>query len=875
MESAQRPQQSHEAQENRRTKQAALIKVRQELQAQERDKRAAERKVKEQAERAEQEAQWAQEAAVTVQRAVSGSTLITCGAGIEFQHIISGFEISRITIRNLPECARPHEVEAIFTQQGIEAGAISVVSIKPTGNRKMEATVLTKNHDAQIITIGLDGIRFRDNILEFEIGENVPLGGMDSSRTQADTLTVSWRPPSITMIAVYLTIEDARMRVAALNNCLFHGRHIRVEMNTSPLNAAALRFFKSESIKIMGIPPHVSQGEVLELSGAITVRPVKSNNYNMQTCIDDLRQYLECLPGACREFNVTMPTATTDIVAKVQFRSWEDAKAAHDCLKQTRLSPNYPPFRLFLPKGLKYSMFIPEQQYRAQKSQWDSLSESGKQSTAFVKITPRSHQSKVYIDVLGDDKKAVGSLKVRVEGLAAGKRLDSDCWNRWFFSLAGRTFITQVMASTHAYVRIDTKIRALRIYGDKQFIDEALEMIKLEVERLEFEEWSICLSRQSVRFFIQKGLSELQGALGKENATLDLTSSPCRLTVRGGEEARLHVGRLCEEAARNPNAVNGNMETDEEDAAKMCPICYDEITHPVHLQCEHTYCRECLHHYLKSAAETKNFPLTCLGNDATCRVPLSIPLIQRFLSLPDFNQLVDVAFLTYLEKNPKDFAYCTTPDCNEVFRCGGEKTVVQCPSCFTTICSACREESHDGMTCDERRIQSNPAEQDRLNEEWASANGVKKCTRCQVLIEKTAGCNHMECKCGAHICWTCMEVFEATTIYDHMRAAHGGIYDNAPGVANQGIVDGVAIQFNDPHILREQEQMLQRLRLARAEQHQAPPRPLPNHDQLQNAIRTLQEREDVMRARREVQQQEEERIRREAERPRPSRCIVM
>lgn len=81
------------------------------------------------------------------------------------------------------------------------------------------------------------------------------------------------------------------------------------------------------------------------------------------------------------------------------------------------------------------------------------------------------------------------------------------------------------------------------------------------------------------------------------------------------------------------------------------------------------------------------------------------------------------------------------------------------------------------MTCAERKLNNDPEEQERLNDELATQSGFKKCPQCTVWIEKTEGCNHMECKCGAHICWVCMGIFDAGSVYQHMNTAHGGIYE--------------------------------------------------------------------------------------------------
>jgi hypothetical protein len=43
-------------------------------------------------------------------------------------------------------------------------------------------------------------------------------------------------------------------------------------------------------------------------------------------------------------------------------------------------------------------------------------------------------------------------------------------------------------------------------------------------------------------------------------------------------------------------------------------------------------------------------------------------------------------------------------------------------------------------------------------------------------IEKTEGCDHMECAaCGTHMCWQCMKTFKSgPEVYGHMSKDHNG-----------------------------------------------------------------------------------------------------
>jgi hypothetical protein len=57
---------------------------------------------------------------VTEQHAIHReSTLLTCGAGLQVQNAIAGFNTWRISIRNNPKDAKRSGVSGLFTQQGM------------------------------------------------------------------------------------------------------------------------------------------------------------------------------------------------------------------------------------------------------------------------------------------------------------------------------------------------------------------------------------------------------------------------------------------------------------------------------------------------------------------------------------------------------------------------------------------------------------------------------------------------------------------------------------------------------------------------------------------------------------------------------------
>ncbi|KDR80944.1 hypothetical protein GALMADRAFT_91633 [Galerina marginata CBS 339.88] len=771
-----RQERARKAEEERKRKEAEKLA---------REKAEAEARVRRQV---QMQAQREREAGAIEQYIVLDSSLVTCCAGLNIRHVVTGFDLCKITIKNLPKDAKRAEIADLFLHQGVESSEFFIFQVKPDASGSvLEAVILANAEHGQTIALGLQGIEFRNRVLSFSVSDNASGNAMDTPTRNSPFLLVSWRAPSETLIATYSSMEEAQEKARKLNQAIWRGRQISAVMNDRPQGVAALRHFVPSSVKIMGLPPGVPvDADLVEFTGTWNLKMLKSISFDLPFSFHTIRQHLTNSPGVRMGTYETLGSgeqASGEAKVKVLFDEWEAAKEAYASIGQIRLGPNSPRFRAWLPpKPLLYTIKITRQQYEAQKKQWDALSEKKPGSDAHVQ--PRiGERGDVFIQVLGQDKKAAGSLKVRVESMVSGEKLDASYWHSSFGSQDGRAFFNRLYGEKKVFVRNDFKTRSLRVYGEPEAVLDVRDMIKHEVERLAGRDITRTLDQSCIGFFVREGLGKLTELLGEGNVSLNLSSRPCKITVKGGEEAIHHLHRLMDESRGGSflgAALPGRVERE------LCPICTDDVSNPEQLGCGHTYCAGCLKHFLTSAADTKTFPLVCMGNDATCNVPISIPFIRRFLPAPIFQSLVEAAFLSYLDQHPQELKYCTTPDCKQMYRHREEPTVLQCPSCFSTICAACDEEAHDGMTCQERRLHKNPAEQERLNEQLAAANGYKKCPQCKVWIEKTEGCNHMSCKCGAHICWRCMGIFDRATIYQHMQTAHGNIYDEVPAGVNVG-----------------------------------------------------------------------------------------
>ena len=706
-----------------------------------------------------------EEAEVTEKYAVLGnSSLITCRAGIDVQNVVTGFDICRIIIKNLPRDTKHKEISDILVHYGMKSSDFFILDFRFRGDCQ-EATVLVITDHGREIAVGLEDTEFRDHILTFEVSESPNGNAMGSS--PRNVLSICWRVPHTTIIATYKNMAEAERKARTLNGKVCKGQRIRAEKNK----------LRTPSVKLTGFPLGTSEDQVIRtFAGTTNIKSISSKSCSLEESFAMLLDHLRAFPKVETNFhNLISESVNGKVRVKAYFDSWKDAKMAHDSLDGKQLDPNSPMFHTSLPSALQYKTIVAFQQYEAQKGKWDALSESMTGSDAHVQINMVEDRKTVLICVLGQDKKAVGSLKVRVEGMAAGERLDSHFWHPSFLTHDGKAFFDHIYKDKKVYVRCDLKFRALRLYGETKALEEVRQMIKEEINRLARLETTVALDQKSIGFFMRQGLGRLRELLGEKNVVLTFVpgQSEITITIKGGEEERHHLNRLIRES----QAVQTTEQIDpEKDEKVTCPICYDEVSHPEQLGCGHIYCSGCLRHYLASAPETKTFPLVCLGDESACKIPISLPLTRRFMTPQAFQALVEAAFRSYLDEHSQELKYCTTPDCQQIYRHSPETRILQCPSCFSSICSACDDDAHEGMTCKERRDQKNPSVQDRLFNKWADEH-CKRCPECRSVIEKIDGCNHITCRCGAHFCWKCGKTFKSSEIYQHMNTEHGGIYD--------------------------------------------------------------------------------------------------
>jgi len=120
-----------------------------------------------------------------------------------------------------------------------------------------------------------------------------------------------------------------------------------------------------------------------------------------------------------------------------------------------------------------------------------------------------------------------------------------------------------------------------------------------------------------------------------------------------------------------------------------------------------------------------------------------------------------------------NFRFCPTPSCERIFSFTKKAKkdiqslllsgldIVIC-TCGTSMCADCKGEgsSHLGLTCGEYKKVRKEIDSGRMDDEYKSLQWMNRntepCPKCNFLISKNGGCNHMSCtKCSHHFCWIC------------------------------------------------------------------------------------------------------------------------
>lgn len=390
------------------------------------------------------------------------------------------------------------------------------------------------------------------------------------------------------------------------------------------------------------------------------------------------------------------------------------------------------------------------------------------------------------IDISCDHIDSLYEVRRELDAIVQGKKMNKEDFQNIgeLFTRAGKYEMRKLMTNTKTLIIDDYRTLDISIYGEHERQEEAFNYLKEYLQKLStgvcrslflrgpdkpfgiikelFVRFSIDLCKLRIKI---KGLNCVQIDLRNHSVSLNGTNEAVEKAIAEVNDVIEHL--------RN---IQGHERL--EDESHQCAICFMEIEEGDMYRlevCGHPFCNSCIIPQFESAIGNIDFPLVCCRED--CSEPWSWR-DQMTISLKSgiaINDLVNRATSWYIARHGKKYKYCTSPDCPSIYRVTEKSDEFRCNECGVRICTACNTQYHDGFTCEEMKEIREDSSGIKI---WLSKDpkNRKLCPECGLPIEKTGGCNKMECsKCKRHICWLCLKHYSSMReCYAHLGRVHGG-----------------------------------------------------------------------------------------------------
>lgn len=586
-----------------------------------------------------------------------------------------------------------------------------------------------------------------------------------ANRIQMRSVVCSWFKPSRIVYLQYKNRFLARDAAAVLGeNPYLCGRNVQVALQDDTY-AYLHKGPPIHTIQILNVDINTTELQVWEWLHR-EYRPVKVilgrcsydiSDEQAQKIVKDILRTV----GRLDLWEVNTSTSPTKVKATARFENPEAARAAVEKLNGRRIT-QLGNSRLFLNHlvSVKFSILravldaIQADLNQLKAQIWDAGFVGMK-----VYIPEEPWKELVILRIYGDDARCVAQAKVALEHILEGDLVmngDSVAWHGFFAKPEGIHYLEQVQQENQAYIYRDARKCQLRLFGSAESKEKLQDTILRRICTLSNTIYIIPIEAR-LRGSIHAIFHRIVAAIGTEKANLADSEVSTAITISGSkEDYEIALAML-----------DGRLAT-----AKACAVCWTEPVRPIRTTCGHVYCSDCFENQCAAASTESSIPIRCQGDACTCQRIFTNEELKSALPSTLYETLLQTSLSIFIRTKPEKYQYCCTPDCEHVYRTSTTGLVITCASCLALVCTSCQVVAHDGLSCAQYQRIAKAGSTEFMA--WKRANNVKDCPKCKMPIEKTMGCNHMECMiCRAHICWVCMEVFgESGDVYAHMRAVH-------------------------------------------------------------------------------------------------------
>lgn len=182
----------------------------------------------------------------------------------------------------------------------------------------------------------------------------------------------------------------------------------------------------------------------------------------------------------------------------------------------------------------------------------------------------------------------------------------------------------------------------------------------------------------------------------------------------------------------------------------VCQICFEPkpLTESFNVQgCVHVYCKECMSSYVAAKLQDNVTHITCPS--IGCHGMLEPYYCREIIPLDVFERWGNVLCESLFAGSEK--FYCPFKDCSALLindAATGGITESECPHCHRLFCAQCKCAWHFLIECSEyQKLGKGENErEDIMLMNLAKDKKWKRCPKCKIFVEKSAGCMYMKCR---------------------------------------------------------------------------------------------------------------------------------
>ena len=516
--------------------------------------------------------------------------------------------------------------------------------------------------------------------------------------------------------------------------------------------------------------------------------------YDVNTTSKDLNTFKTNITAAISEyapsgqFDVTMLTPNPKSVSYVAYANFHHLNECQNACNRLSRNLSIKDVNVLVEPHFSTQIFVSDKVWNLIEQDLKTSTDYVRQVEAKTAVTTRQLKSGHHVvDIHSCEAQEMARVRSVLDAIVKGDVLEckSNPNLKQLFTKNGRQFLAEMEKRHACLVLVDDRTMTVSIIGRSEICTQVRCSIYDFLDTfLAGECKDIYLKGPLLPAGVMKVLTTQYGSdlekLKKDVGLvfIELNHYKHKILLRGSFDAIRKTETIIERiTAELKDNLSVKLQAEERPA---CVVCFEPVEDGQLYRleaCGHPYCRDCIEFQLQAALTNKEFPIVCAQEE--CSFQFMWRDLSKFIKngSVSLKKLVESSASAFVSGNQKDYRYCITADCSQIYRTSIDGTVFACCDCQVKICTSCHTQHHEGLTC--AMYESEKDGGSAMFRQWLEENkNTKLCPHCQTPIEKIEGCNKMTCTaCRKVFCWLCRAPFDSEDeCYDHLRQNHGGCF---------------------------------------------------------------------------------------------------